>query len=104
MLHYENKVEMLKTENSNYFLYKEVWNFSVIGVLLVCSYGNTQVNVWGIGGGGDNNKNHHHFPPPNHPKLSEGQNWHGTNCTLFNICPGTNVQIFLRSSCLLLIL
>lgn len=53
MLHYENKVEMLKTENSNYFLYKEVWNFSVIGVLLVCSYGNTQVNVWGIGEGGE---------------------------------------------------
>lgn len=67
MLHYENKVEMLKTENSNYFLYKEVWNFFVIGVLLVCSYGNTQVNVWGIGGGGGQQQEPPPFPPTQPP-------------------------------------
>jgi len=66
MLHYENKVENVKPEQSNYFHHKEVWNFCVFGLLLVCSYGNTKVNVCGWRGGGQGGATTRE-PPPSPP-------------------------------------
>ena len=46
MLHYENKVNLLKTEKAIISIMKKSWKF----MLLAWSYGNTQVNVGGGGG------------------------------------------------------
>ena len=64
MLHYENKVNLLKTEKAIISIMKKSWNF----MLLSWSYGNTQVNVGG--GLSNNNKNHHPLP-----LTKEGRCW-----------------------------
>ena len=64
MLHYENKVEMFKTEKSNHFHSEEVWNFSVFGLLLVCSHSNTSECLGDEGGWGEATTRTTTIPPP----------------------------------------